>query len=33
MAKCGFQEEGLKRKGQLCHGTWHDLKLFGKILS
>ena len=33
MAKCGFQEEGFKRKGQLCHGTWHDLKLFGKILT
>jgi len=33
MAKCGFQEEGFKRKGQLCHGTWHDLKLFGKILA
>lgn len=32
LAKCGFREEGLKKKAELCHGVWHDLKLFGKIL-
>ena len=32
LQKCGFQQEGLKRKGQLCHGVWNDLHLFGKIL-
>ena len=32
MAKCGFQEEGLKPKSHLCHGTWHDMKMYGKLL-
>jgi ribosomal-protein-alanine N-acetyltransferase len=32
MAKCGFKEEGLKPKSLLCHGTWHDMKLYGKLL-
>ena len=33
LLKCGFKEEGLKLKAQLCHGVWLDLKLFGLILS
>jgi len=32
LRKCGFIEEGFKKKAELCHGVWHDLKLFGKIL-
>ena len=33
LIKCGFKEEGFKEKAQLCHGVWHDMKLFGKILT
>ena len=33
LIKCGFKEEGFKEKAELCHGVWHDLKLFGKILA
>jgi ribosomal-protein-alanine N-acetyltransferase len=32
MTKCGFQEEGFKAKGLLCHGTWLNLKLYGRVL-
>jgi ribosomal-protein-alanine N-acetyltransferase len=32
VTKCGFEEEGYQAKGLLCHGTWHDLKLYGLIL-
>ena len=32
LLKCGFVEEGFKEKGELCHGVWHDLRLYGKIL-
>ena len=32
MAKCGFVEEGLKRRSQLCHGQWQDMLLFGRLL-
>jgi len=32
LLKCGFQREGAKRKGQLCHGHWLDIALFGKLL-
>jgi ribosomal-protein-alanine N-acetyltransferase len=32
LLKCGFVEEGFQKKAELCHGVWHDLKLFGKIL-
>lgn len=28
----GFQREGYKRKGQLCHGHWLDMVHFGKLL-
>jgi ribosomal-protein-alanine N-acetyltransferase len=30
--KCGFQKEGLKSMGQLCHGTWQDMILYGILL-
>ena len=33
LIKCGFKEEGFMEKAQLCHGVWHDIKLFGKILT
>lgn len=32
LGKCGFEEEGFKPKGQLCHGDWQDVKLYGKLL-
>ena len=32
LRKCGFEEEGFKGKAQCCHGQWHDLVLFGKLL-
>lgn len=32
LGKCGFEEEGLKVKSQLCHGVWQDMKLYGKLL-
>ena len=32
LVKCGFREEGLLERGELCHGVWHDLKLFGALL-
>lgn len=33
LEKCGFQREGLKQKAELCHGSWHDLVLYGIVLS
>lgn len=32
LGKCGFEEEGLKPKSLLCHGTWHDMNMYGKLL-
>lgn len=32
LRKCGFEQEGLKRKAMLCHGRWLDLMLAGKLL-
>ncbi len=32
LRKCGFEQEGLKRKAMLCHGNWLDLVLMGKLL-
>src|SRR5262249_22887320 len=32
LVKCGFRAEGFLERGELCHGVWHDLKLFGKLL-
>lgn len=31
LQKNGFEQEGLKRKAELCHGVWHDLILFGRV--
>ena len=28
-----FAEEGFKKKAELCHGVWHDLTLFGRVLA
>lgn len=33
LVRNGFQEEGLEPKGELCHGVWHDLKLYGRLFS
>ncbi len=33
LTKCGFEREGFKRKGELFHGQWLDMILFGKLLS
>jgi len=32
LAKCGFEKEGYKAKSYLCHGAWHDVNLYGKVL-
>ena len=32
LGKCGFEAEGFKPKSLLCHGTWHDVKMYGKLL-
>jgi RimJ/RimL family protein N-acetyltransferase len=32
LEKCGFSEEGFKKKSELCHEVWLDMKLYGKIL-
>ncbi len=32
LSKCGFQEEGTKRRGLLCHGVWNDVHQYGILL-
>ena len=32
LEKNGFQKEGFQPKGELCHGIWHDMILWGKLL-
>lgn len=31
LAKNGFTEEGFEPRGELCHGVWNDLKLYGRL--
>lgn len=31
LTKCGFTREGFQPKGELCHGRWHNLILFGRL--
>lgn len=31
LIKTGFTEKGFEPRGELCHGVWNDLKLYGKI--
>ncbi|MCP4643889.1 MAG: GNAT family N-acetyltransferase [bacterium] len=31
LAKAGFEKEGFKRRGELCHGVWLDMVLFGIV--
>lgn len=31
LARCHFQREGFRPQGELCHGVWHDLILFGHV--